>query len=156
MGAINRVFNRGRLKREQRAKRKELRKQAVPHSSKFILEPLEPRVLLSGDLLPQPAHAAPADSTGPGAIVDFEQPSGNPAAINSDASDVLFADSASADQPQHVPVYSIQPVGLLAVNTWSGDIPNGTVWHAGDVQRIIGDIRVPQGSTLTIQPGAIV
>ena len=40
--------------------------------------------------------------------------------------------------------------------TWSGDIPNGTVWTNTEVQQIIGDARVPPGATLTIQPGTMV
>ncbi len=43
---------------------------------------------------------------------------------------------------------------LLA--TWSGDIPNGTVWPAGQVQQITGDVHIPLGSTLTIQQGAVI
>ena len=43
-----------------------------------------------------------------------------------------------------------------SVIEWSGDIPDGTVWSGGDVHRVVGDVRVPQGATLTIQPGAIV
>src|SRR2546421_10446335 len=43
---------------------------------------------------------------------------------------------------------------LLA--TWSGDIPNGTVWPTGIVQQITGNIHIPAGATLTVQPGAIV
>src|SRR5437870_461006 len=50
----------------------------------------------------------------------------------------------------------LEPRLLLSVNLWSGVIPAGTVWHAGDVQRITADVSVPQGSTLTVQPGAIV
>src|SRR5215472_14106393 len=45
---------------------------------------------------------------------------------------------------------------LLSVITWAGDIPDGTVWHAGDVQRITADVRITQGSTLTVEPGAII
>jgi parallel beta-helix repeat protein len=43
---------------------------------------------------------------------------------------------------------------LLA--TWSGDIPNGTVWPAGQIQVINGEVKVQAGDTLTIQPGAII
>src|SRR5438094_6169513 len=39
--------------------------------------------------------------------------------------------------------------------TWSGDIPDGTVWSSG-VQEVIGNAHIPAGATLTIQPGAIV
>jgi hypothetical protein len=39
---------------------------------------------------------------------------------------------------------------------WSGDIPNGTTWPSGVVQRVTATARVPAGSTLTIQAGAIV
>ncbi len=39
---------------------------------------------------------------------------------------------------------------------WAGDIPDGTVWPTGQVQRIVNDVRVPGGATLTIEPGAIV
>lgn len=39
---------------------------------------------------------------------------------------------------------------------WSGEIPNGTVWSGGEVQRITGDVTIASGSTLTIQAGAVV
>lgn len=42
------------------------------------------------------------------------------------------------------------------LTNWTGEIPNGTVWPAGEVQRIVGDVHIPLGSTLTIQPGAVV
>jgi hypothetical protein len=44
----------------------------------------------------------------------------------------------------------------LAPASWSGPIPNGTVWASGQVQTIMNGANVPLGSTLTIQPGAIV
>ena len=44
----------------------------------------------------------------------------------------------------------------LVLANWSGDLPNGTVWLAGEVQRLVGDVRIPVGSTLTIQPGAVI
>ncbi|MDZ4852367.1 MAG: hypothetical protein SGI77_24025 [Pirellulaceae bacterium] len=43
---------------------------------------------------------------------------------------------------------------LLA--TWSGDIPNGTIWTNSEVHNIVGSIRVPAGATLTVEPGTIV
>lgn len=43
---------------------------------------------------------------------------------------------------------------LLA--TWSGNIPNGTVWSSTEVQRIVGNVHVPTGATLTIQPGTVI
>jgi hypothetical protein len=49
---------------------------------------------------------------------------------------------------------SLEARRLLA--NWSGDIPNGTVWSNSEVQRIVGDARVPAGATLTIEPGTIV
>jgi len=51
----------------------------------------------------------------------------------------------------------LEPRILLSVNVFpGGDIPNGQIWHAGDVQVINDDARVPVGATLTIEPGAIV
>jgi len=44
----------------------------------------------------------------------------------------------------------------LLLSNWSGDIPDGTVWPSGVVQVITANARIPLGSTLTIQPGAIV
>lgn len=38
----------------------------------------------------------------------------------------------------------------------TGQASDGTVWPGGDVQRLTADVRVPQGATLTIQPGAII
>lgn len=45
---------------------------------------------------------------------------------------------------------------LLLTTNWSGDIPNGTVWHAGDVNFLLANVRVPAGSTLTVEPGAVI
>jgi RHS repeat-associated protein len=44
----------------------------------------------------------------------------------------------------------------IAPANWSGTIPNGTVWTNAQVQSIVGNIDVPQGSTLTIDPGTVV
>ncbi len=44
----------------------------------------------------------------------------------------------------------------LAPASWSGTIPNGTVWASGQVQSIVGNVDLPRGSTLTIQPGAVI
>ena len=43
---------------------------------------------------------------------------------------------------------------LLA--TWSGDIPDGTVFTPNEVQIISNTARVPAGATLTIQPGTVI
>ncbi len=43
---------------------------------------------------------------------------------------------------------------LLA--SWTGDIPNGTVWSSAEIQRLTGSVRVPAGATLTIEPGTII
>ncbi len=40
--------------------------------------------------------------------------------------------------------------------TWSGDIPNGTIWSNTEVQQLVGDVRVPAGATLTIEPGKMI
>src|SRR5204863_5327946 len=45
---------------------------------------------------------------------------------------------------------------LLSTIDVSVDIPNGTIWTAGNVERITGNAHVPAGSTLTIQPGAVI
>src|SRR5262245_60390377 len=39
--------------------------------------------------------------------------------------------------------------------TWSGDIPDGTVWSSG-LNEITGNVHIPSGVTLTIQPGAVI
>jgi len=44
----------------------------------------------------------------------------------------------------------------LLLASWSGDIPDGTVWTGGQVHQITGDVTVPLGATLTIEPGAVV
>ncbi|MDB5339905.1 MAG: hypothetical protein JWN70_5524, partial [Planctomycetaceae bacterium] len=44
----------------------------------------------------------------------------------------------------------------VVLATVSGDIPNGTVWATGQVQQVVGNVHVPAGSTLTIQPGAVI
>ncbi|HEV3344263.1 MAG TPA: right-handed parallel beta-helix repeat-containing protein, partial [Pirellulales bacterium] len=45
---------------------------------------------------------------------------------------------------------------LLLTNNWSGTIPNGTVWDNSQVQQITGNVDIPAGATLTIQPGTVV
>jgi hypothetical protein len=45
---------------------------------------------------------------------------------------------------------------LLAVLDRSGDITTDTTWLASDIQRIVGEVRVAPGATLTIQPGTVV
>jgi len=47
-------------------------------------------------------------------------------------------------------------VGPAFATDWSGNIPNGTVWPAGQVQRLTGNATVQEESTLTIQQGAII
>ena len=44
----------------------------------------------------------------------------------------------------------------IVPTNWMGTIPDGTVWTNAQVQNIVGDIDVPQGATLTIQPGTVV
>ena len=39
---------------------------------------------------------------------------------------------------------------------WSGDIPDGTVWDNSQVQTITGNVHIPAGAALTIQPGTVV
>lgn len=52
---------------------------------------------------------------------------------------------------------AIEPLEeLVMLANWSGDIPNGTVWTNAEVQRIIGDARVPIGANLTIEPGSVI
>ena len=52
---------------------------------------------------------------------------------------------------------SLEPRLMLSVNTVSGDLPAGTTtWVTGDIQHVTGNVRVPTGSTLVIQPGAVV
>src|ERR1041385_4053413 len=45
---------------------------------------------------------------------------------------------------------------LAVIDVPGGDIANGTIWHAGDIQHITGNLHIPTGSTLTIEAGAIV
>src|SRR5439155_19439580 len=56
-------FNRARRRRERKVNRKASSKTSLPCHSKFILEPLEPRLLLSGDLAPHPAVNLPQDQS---------------------------------------------------------------------------------------------
>ena len=51
---------------------------------------------------------------------------------------------------------ALEPRLLLAVKTWSGDIPDGTVWNSGDIHHLTADVRVPAGARLDIEPGAVV
>jgi VCBS repeat-containing protein len=63
MGKFNRIFNRARLRRERKVNRKASSKTSFPCHSKFILEPFEPRLLLSGDFAPHPAVNLPQDQS---------------------------------------------------------------------------------------------
>ena len=38
----------------------------------------------------------------------------------------------------------LEPRILLSVNLWAGDIRDGTVWQAGDIQRLTADVHVQQ------------
>jgi parallel beta-helix repeat protein len=40
--------------------------------------------------------------------------------------------------------------------TWSGTLSGDTVWNSSEVQVVTGDLTVPDGVTLTIEPGTIV
>src|SRR5438067_1438014 len=58
---------------------------------------------------------------------------------------------------RHAPLFGaerLEPRQMLA--TWSGDIPDGTVWTSAQVQQIAGNVHIPAGATLTIQPGTVV
>ncbi|MBI1375170.1 MAG: hypothetical protein GC159_20820 [Phycisphaera sp.] len=50
----------------------------------------------------------------------------------------------------------LEPRWLMSTVNVSGTLPNGTVWSAGNVYRVTGDVTVAAGNTLTIQPGAVV
>jgi hypothetical protein len=56
MVPFTRTFKRAALRRQQRVQRKQAKKQFQSYGSKFILEPLEPRLFLSNDLAPRPAE----------------------------------------------------------------------------------------------------
>lgn len=61
--------------------------------------------------------------------------------------------------PRRICASRIEPLETriaLTVNMVSGNIPNGTVWHDGDIEYITADATVQMGATLTIEPGAIV
>src|SRR5262245_24848039 len=45
---------------------------------------------------------------------------------------------------------------MMAPLTWSGDIPDGTTWGPGEVNEITGNVHIPSGATLTVQPGAVI
>jgi hypothetical protein len=60
--------------------------------------------------------------------------------------------AVTAVQPADVGLH--RNIGLHA--NWTGNIPTGTVWPAGVVQRITGTVTVPAGATLMIEPGAII
>jgi hypothetical protein len=50
----------------------------------------------------------------------------------------------------------LEPRQLLSTINVSGAIAANTVWHSGDIVRLVGDVTVNSGVTLTIEPGAIV
>ncbi len=53
-------------------------------------------------------------------------------------------------------IEQLEPRIVPATNLVSGTLAVDTVWLDGDVQQITGDVTVPFGVTLTIQPGAII
>jgi hypothetical protein len=127
---------------------------------KFAFEQLEHRVLLSavpvGHVQEKPSsQASPVNPEIQLSQADLIQD------IRGGHVEVVPLDPFEAMEKEALETASNQ-VGHLSERsfsaraTWSGDIPNGTVWAAGDVQRISGTANVPFGSTLTIQPGAIV
>lgn len=128
--------------------------------NQFNLEALESRLLLSaaiggeeavapmaGETLAVPAEEQRIDSR-------FDERAANPSVQSSDiaADDGAFAGMAG----EWVVPQSASKLQAPAAATWSGDIPDGTVWASGSVQRITGPARVAPGAKLTIQPGAIV
>ncbi len=125
----------------------------------FAIESLETRLLLSAAA---PAVDLPADSSGASAIHETAtvalagaQPSDVAEGSISDPTSDLFEGVAMEPLERDFSLSSLS-VSAQGGGTWTGDIANGTVWGSGMVQRITGNIRVPAGSTLTIQPGAIV
>jgi hypothetical protein len=131
-------------------------------AAEFHLEELESRVLLSASSLSalanalishggtgsMPDHALIAEQLG-----EHSRPGDSlvmAGAVGAGAD--LFAGMEKADMPgggQH-------PKAANPPTTWTGNIPDGTVWASGVVEQISGVVTVPVGATLTIQPGAIV
>ncbi len=132
------------------------------------MEPLEGRLLLSADLiLPVDSSQRPPQFAAAPQSALSSQPFSNPAedhqtTFQPQKSSDLFPNLTDLDgnDPQALGIdRPTRARGLNSISiqaTWSGDIPNGTVWRAGEVQRVNSTARVPLGSTLTIEPGAIV
>src|SRR5262245_14073728 len=54
-------------------------------------------------------------------------------------------------------IEALEPRLMLSTNSWSGTLATGvTTWHTGDVEQVTGNLVVPVGGTLSIEPGVIV
>ncbi len=150
----------------------------------WALENLEPRLLLSATL-PAVLPAPDPGATTPGAQNsslelqiarhELRNPTSNvlsaanvsqAASVFSEANldlfsgvqqDVIeaFSPGSARGTPNGIDVPAAG-ISIAAAGTWSGDIPNGTIWPAGVVQKVSSSITVQAGATLTIQPGAII
>jgi len=69
VGAISEIFNRAKRRREEKSQRNKIRRKYSSHRSKFHLEALEPRFLLSGDLV-----VSEIQPTASGVNVQSDQP----------------------------------------------------------------------------------
>jgi RHS repeat-associated protein len=57
-------------------------------------------------------------------------------------------------KPLVTAIESLEDRCLLA--NWSGDLPNGTHWSNSEVQVLTGNVNIPAGATLTIDPGTVI
>jgi hypothetical protein len=135
--------------------------QPLPGTQAFNLEPLESRLLLS--TAPMPSLAVPhleaeAAHLTSGAIrveldssptVSSPAVSYDPAGAAGGAFEGMQPDGALGDSGSH-----LKTAG--SPGSWTGNIPNGTIWASGVVEHVTGIATVPVGATLTIEPGAIV
>src|ERR1051325_8841057 len=131
---------------------------------RFQLEELEARVLLSA--APVPVHASGPTLHHPfggaGTLAD------SAVRVQTDLSAAQRADSSLTYHPAvnifaHTTAEQISGGASSRLRTpspgppvWTGNIPDGTVFPSGVVERISGIATVPVGATLIIQPGAII
>jgi len=144
------------------------------HAKEFQLEPLEPRLLLSGAVAAATPLVALASQHAADHALQVTLPASEVPVSGSDASFLSFIASAPILKPNpQEPSSSQAQVGkapevarasqasLASVQStqpkiWSGDIPDGTVWAPGVVEEIPFSANLPAGATLTIQAGAII
>ncbi len=168
MGAFRRVLSRACLRREAKARRKRRKVDAVLLPSKFLLEALEPRMLLSADVALAPVApdvVSSKDSDVPPAVASFGDTSDN--ANHVLANDSPLAVSAFTDTNSGFTARFNRPLDASALNLYDtetadatfigstvGPVKGSLVVNNDQISFIkTGDVLVPDTYTVTLHSG---